>query len=553
MTVSDFLQLDIMRSARVVAGHEGMARTVDWVSVIEVPVEDFVRHSEFVLTTGVGCGHDPLLFRHFVADIMASGAAGLAIAVGRHVIEIPEDIIYLADQANFPVVEIPWDVRFSDVSRQVIESLMQSPTAAGIKSPSWTVDLLRQVGADGPLPPLLEAMGDHWKMDLVVVDGQQRVQARSIGGCQWFEQHRPQILHRCLAPSPESLGASQPMAWMRVDAYPVAVVFLQTPTRNFGTLVARGQQVEAWPDQTAMELMAAMLVMWFLNDVAHREADERVRDDFVWSLAKGEVTSWETLKERAVAVSCDITQEFVCAIGRVENLETLFRQSQSVFTNWPRERWQAELVGVGRQALREHAVAQGFDVISTFQHGEFVVYLFSPKRPGRSAVDSVLTQVGTALREKWPKSIVSWGVSSEEPGVGGFHASFVNARTALETGDRQLAPGHLTWYERVANQKAIQRLALDEGMREFVQVTIGSLVEYDRERGADLLHTLSTYLFNRSNVSQTSRALNLHRQSLLYRLRKIEAITSRSLDNADDLFLLELCVRIMGLPSSPEP
>ncbi|MFB4166322.1 helix-turn-helix domain-containing protein, partial [Alteribacillus sp. JSM 102045] len=41
---------------------------------------------------------------------------------------------------------------------------------------------------------------------------------------------------------------------------------------------------------------------------------------------------------------------------------------------------------------------------------------------------------------------------------------------------------------------------------------------------------------NRGNVSQTARELNLHRQSLLYRLRKIETLTGCNLVNSDDTF-----------------
>ncbi|MFB4166334.1 helix-turn-helix domain-containing protein, partial [Alteribacillus sp. JSM 102045] len=49
---------------------------------------------------------------------------------------------------------------------------------------------------------------------------------------------------------------------------------------------------------------------------------------------------------------------------------------------------------------------------------------------------------------------------------------------------------------------------------------------------------------NRGNVSQTARELNLHRQSLLYRLRKIETLTGCNLVNSDDTFLIDLSIRL---------
>ncbi|MDQ7860980.1 helix-turn-helix domain-containing protein [Peribacillus frigoritolerans] len=45
--------------------------------------------------------------------------------------------------------------------------------------------------------------------------------------------------------------------------------------------------------------------------------------------------------------------------------------------------------------------------------------------------------------------------------------------------------------------------------------------------GGDLIHTLTFYIRNQGNVSQTARTLHIHRHTLLYRLKKIETLTGR--------------------------
>ncbi|MFQ7031480.1 MAG: helix-turn-helix domain-containing protein [Clostridium sp.] len=49
------------------------------------------------------------------------------------------------------------------------------------------------------------------------------------------------------------------------------------------------------------------------------------------------------------------------------------------------------------------------------------------------------------------------------------------------------------------------------------------------------------------NKSETARELNLHRQSLIYRLKKIEELTGLSLNDHDSLYLLESCLRLLRL------
>jgi len=56
-----------------------------------------------------------------------------------------------------------------------------------------------------------------------------------------------------------------------------------------------------------------------------------------------------------------------------------------------------------------------------------------------------------------------------------------------------------------------------------------------------------TYLHYHGNISKTARALNMHRQSLIYRLQKIEQLTKRSLTDPEDRFLLYLAARLVEL------
>lgn len=90
-------------------------------------------------------------------------------------------------------------------------------------------------------------------------------------------------------------------------------------------------------------------------------------------------------------------------------------------------------------------------------------------------------------------------------------------------------------------------LAQNKEMKEIIVSAIEPLIQYDQQRNMDLIGTFSTYNECHGNVSQTARLLNLHRQSLLYRLRKIETLTGLSLIDTDDLFLLDLSIKTWKL------
>ncbi|WP_395308059.1 PucR family transcriptional regulator ligand-binding domain-containing protein [Mycobacterium sp. AMU20-3851] len=74
--------------------------------------------------------------------------------------------------------------------------------------------------------------------------------------------------------------------------------------------------------------------------------------------------------------------------------------------------------------------------------------------------------------------------------------------------------------------------------------TLQPLVDYDKTRRGQLVHTLEILLNEAINTSAAARALYLNRHSLLYRIKLIEELTGLSLKNPADRFQLEVSVRV---------
>lgn len=69
-----------------------------------------------------------------------------------------------------------------------------------------------------------------------------------------------------------------------------------------------------------------------------------------------------------------------------------------------------------------------------------------------------------------------------------------------------------------------------------------SLWQSHMEQDLTLIHNLKCYLINGRNIAETARTLHLHRNTLIYRLRKIEDLLHISLDYLDENMLLYLLI-----------
>ena len=104
-------------------------------------------------------------------------------------------------------------------------------------------------------------------------------------------------------------------------------------------------------------------------------------------------------------------------------------------------------------------------------------------------------------------------------------------------------------YQDTQKARILSALSNNDEIVEMANETLSRLQQYDVNSGINLMGTLAKFIdcnYNISNISLTARELHIHRQSLLYRLEKIEALTEMSLSSHKDLFLLEVFSRIFS-------
>jgi purine catabolism regulator len=107
-------------------------------------------------------------------------------------------------------------------------------------------------------------------------------------------------------------------------------------------------------------------------------------------------------------------------------------------------------------------------------------------------------------------------------GAASLPRSFVEASRAVEVG-RWAKGRHVT---EVYDQLGLERLLAStptDDLAEFVQHSIGPLVEHDRANQTNLVETLEVWLETR-NMAEAARRIHVHYNTFKNRLERIEAI-----------------------------
>lgn len=540
--VKEVTELPLLKTAKVKTGKKTLAnKTVEWVSVIESPVENFVRENEFVLSTGIGCHEEPEALLDFVKDVYDSGASALAIATGRYIFDIPEEVIGFAEEKQFIIIDIPWEIRFADIVHEVMSRLNQLKQSELARSKDIQQHLLQMIVEEKALDQLAVYIEEQLGQRILICNSKGEAISGSAAPGRVF------TLWNQLKRTDSHVDLHHPlhskMRKLTGEKEQLHHISIQTNGNHEGDLLilsAAGFQFS----QLALHIIehsAVALVLWFSRNSSVIESETSAQYEFILSLAQGDNVLAEPLLNEAERFGFNLNLPYECIVGLPENLNELLTQATppSASYNWL-EKMKIHI----KEEMLYAAEAVHRNILFASEGEEFIIFLETGAKAASDTVNQFLDLVERRLNHLLPGIVFSWGIGRYREGIHCFNSSFQKAKAALDMGRTQKGVGKRIHFEETRMNRLLLNLALNEDVREIALSTISPLVEYDEKREMDLIDTFIAYNNNSGNVSQTARKLNLHRQSLLYRLRKIESLTGLSLVNPDDLFLLDFSVKI---------
>ncbi|MCM3704741.1 MULTISPECIES: PucR family transcriptional regulator [Cytobacillus] len=555
LTVKDVLKSKILNSAKVVTGKEfAEKRYIQWISAMEMPVENFVRKNEAVLTTGIGCGQDAETFKRFVQDVIDSDASALMVALGRYIFDIPTEVIELAEKNNFIIIELPWEIRFSSIIEWVMKEINDIEYKERQKSEKVQQELLNLILKDADLKGISKFVEKHIGHPLVITDRSGSLHEKSIHTQSFLKEWKKYVLQGILPSRAEdTLLKGDPM-FQKFQMIKIEnrIVFqlpvLQVADKPQGyifVLVPGSESIESFLTLfrvNVLEHAATTIALWLSRRNAIEETKMRLRSDFVQELSKDEFLSLEQADTRAKLLGYNLKLPYVCIVGYPENMKILFQKRKQDYDSY--EHWLESMIQYIEEEIYYAAQSLNKEILMTYQGEQLVIFLETTEVKENENATNFLDLVERRLGNLLPEVVLSWGIGNAFEGIAGFGESFRHAGTALSIGRRKKGIGHRMMYESTRVDRVLLNLAGNKEMEDIIMSTIEPLVQYDEQRHMDLIGTFIAYNQFHGNVSQTARSLNLHRQSLLYRLRKIESLTGLSLIDPDDLFLLDLSIKI---------
>ena len=161
----------------------------------------------------------------------------------------------------------------------------------------------------------------------------------------------------------------------------------------------------------------------------------------------------------------------------------------------------------------------------------------------------ILSKAGIILAAFPQECGVKAGVSLPFSDLSELQSRYDDAHDAFELGNMLDPDLSIYTFEDYGIYAMFRTVAASEDLTRYLHPALPKLAAYDSANGSNLEQTLHTYLKCSCNTTETAEALYLHRNSVIYRLHRIEELCDIDLSDTDVRFMLRLSYAISNVIS----
>ncbi|SFG15462.1 PucR family transcriptional regulator [Streptomyces mirabilis] len=517
------------------AGEDRLDVPVRWAHVSELadPVP-YMEGGELLLITALQLdAEDPDVMRRYVKRLVGAGVVGLGFAVGVNYDEIPKALVDAAEEEGLPLLEVPRRTPFLAISKAVSAAIAADQYRAVTAGFAAQRELTKQALNDGPegLLSALAGQVDGWA---ALYDASGAVVATAP---EWAGRRAARItpdverLRERPAPASSVVGGED-----RVELHSLGTGRRPRAALAVGTAAALGTA-----ERYAVHSAIALLTLTTERSRSLHAAEQRIGAAVLRMLLAGQ-------PEHARTVAGDLYGELLDAPFRLILAESASASAARAHADGharvaaakpPKapvvvpDPTNGDPLG-GLAEIVESAAARSGESVLVVPDGERLVVLAvdggaAVTACGEYAAALDAARIATREQPAGDEDELVVGLSAPAGPIAAA-AAYKQAEQALSVARRR--GRSLVEHEELAAGSVLPLLA-DDAVRAFADGLLRPLNEHDATGRGDLVASLRAWLSRHGQWDAAAADLGVHRHTLRYRMRRVEEILGRSLDDPD--------------------
>jgi PucR family transcriptional regulator, purine catabolism regulatory protein len=294
-------------------------------------------------------------------------------------------------------------------------------------------------------------------------------------------------------------------------------------------------------DLIAIEQAATLIALQFsLQDVI-RERKQRLEESLVYDILFGADATKPSIYQRGNFLGLAFAPQYAVVVIDADDFSSFIKQQQ-----WSETAIQ-DAKDVLKSQIRGSLLSKGNSAL--IASGSDALIVLYPLDEGESpeSIKGYAQRLQKQMLDVSPNLTFSIGIGRACEDFAELPKSYQDAQSAVAVGRSVRGNGSIMVYVELGIYSLLTKYEDTTLLQDYVEKTLGPLLNYDVKHETELVNTLRTYFRNGGNKNQTAMDMFVHINTIKYRLRKISELVGIDLNNPDDMLNLHLAIKIVDM------
>lgn len=542
VTIKWLLNQKTFTGLTCLTGKDSIDNEITGIDMLDNPdTSTLYKKGQFVLSTGYVIKEHPHLADTIIKDLHVCGCSGLGIKMDRYFSKLPDSMLVQAEKLHFPIISFPpFHPTMEEFSNLVYHQICnQELTAVALVSKAYR-DITEHALKEHDLKLFLTEIRDFIKHSVFLCNENFLL----VDSC-LLPIDSTSYIPFCQKKHP--LLSEQDKEYLNTTYEKEHFLFIEHsfihkkikfnfyfyPITDNKTLLGY-LLVPTVPSLTEREQnfletilsIAAMEMIWFMLRMQKNTSEKR---EFVQDVLIEPFTNTAKIETQCNLYNFDFMTPRVCMI--IVPNDTEF----DALSTYKKKLYEQNLWDLLLPYLKGK-----FTYFHLSYNHKFVIFLFDEKFELTQYFNQCLTELTLAYQELLNKNSIPCliGYSQCYWGANTIKICFDHALQTIKIGLKLHPSETIFSYRKDAVYHELYQNFSFENLNQIYATTIKPLIDYEQQYHSDLVITLEAFFENQLNITQTAKTLYLHRNTINYRIKKIEELLGVNLKNWND------CVRV---------
>lgn len=546
--VEDLLKIDACQNATFIGEKATLSNEITGITVIDSPdISSWIRGGEVIITSFFpikGMTENEMqTWMNLLADKEISA---LIAKIPKAFQEIPPAILKVCKQRSIPIIKIPKDIPFIELTYPVMGQLFNQQVEElkyfkEIHS-RFTELSLQNVGREVIIETLEELIGNP----VTIYNEYFQNIASTNPDVELFYDLDQKVIEV------QSYNTKFPF-YRRTVVFPKLqnreceqiLVPIKTINQTKINLVISAIHKDVLEyDFIAIENAATSLSLELVKQIAISEVEKKFKNDLIDDLITGKIKTTNTIYDRATITNFDTEANYAVVLFNLKSMQPNRNQEQHIDRHQRLQKSYEVLADSIDFYLSGAIIRDRVDEI-------IVLWKVSSKSTDDNVEIRKMKQTIKHIRGKFKAAVkgfaVQVGIGNISKTILGLSQSYNEAQDTLNIGQSAHQEDFIISFNDLGIYRMLYKFEDINQLKDFIPASLQKLLDYQKSNKDALIETLNVFLQCQQNIAKSAQILYVHYKTVTYRLERIKEITGMNLEDPEEMLSVQVGLRIIDV------